>query len=74
LIRLLFSILAIATFPVAAWASPNAEAAKRCLRAAYMLYPYKRPGAGPMTGGRLFYFKECMAKQQDGVTTEPAKQ
>jgi hypothetical protein len=59
--------------PVAAAATPSAESAKRCLRAAYLLYPYQRPGAAPMTGGRLFYFKECMAKQQDGALPDPPK-
>jgi hypothetical protein len=61
--------------PLTASAAPSPEIAKQCLRAAYMLYPYKRPGAAPMTGDRLFFFKDCVAKHQaenstDGQTDE----
>ena len=54
-------------------AAPSAELAKRCLRATYKLYPYQRPGAAPMTGDRLSFFKECMAGRQDGASPDPAK-
>jgi len=55
-----------------AHASPSAETAKQCLRAAYMLYPYKRPGAGPMKAERLSFFNQCMAGQ-NATATEPKK-
>jgi hypothetical protein len=45
-------------------ATPSPETAKRCLRAAYLLYPYKRPGAAPMNGDRLLYLKKCMAERE----------
>jgi hypothetical protein len=64
------SAVIFSTVSVAASATPDAETAKRCLRAAYLLYPYKRPGAAPMTGGRLFYFRECVARR-DG--SDPAR-
>jgi hypothetical protein len=72
-VRRVSLMLVIAMVPFAALAAPNAETAKRCLRAAYLLYPYKRPGAAPMTGGRLFYFRECMARQQDAASPESEK-
>jgi len=50
--------------PLPAMAAPSAEIAKQCLRAAYMLYPYQRPGAASMRGDRLFFFNECVAKHQ----------
>lgn len=53
----------LAAISAPASATPDAATAKRCLRAAYMLYPYKRPGAVPMSGDRLFYFRQCMAGQ-----------
>jgi hypothetical protein len=49
----------------AAHAAPTAEVAKRCLRYAYTLYPYKRPGAVPMSGDRQAYFQDCMGKNGD---------
>jgi len=49
--------------PVTTSAAASPELAKQCLRAAYMLYPYKRPGAAPMSGERLFFFRNCMANQ-----------
>ena len=53
-------------------AGPDAEVAKRCLRAAYLVFPYKRPGSAPMNGDRLHFFRQCVA--QDGTTSaEPAK-
>ena len=56
---------AIAASPPAALAAPTAEVAKRCLHYAYILYPYKRPGAVPMSGDRQAYFKDCLAKDGD---------
>jgi hypothetical protein len=50
--------------PIATSAAPSPELAKLCLRAAYMLYPYERPGTAPMNGGRLFFFRNCMANHK----------
>jgi len=46
-------------------AGPSAETAKKCLRYAYIAFPYRRPGSAPMSGDRQAYFKECMAKEGD---------
>jgi len=54
----------------AASAAPSAEVAKRCIRYAYVVYPFKRPGAAPMSGDRQAYIKDCMAK--DGDVPAPA--
>jgi hypothetical protein len=54
-------------------ATPSPEIAKQCLRAAYLLYPYKRPGAAPMNGDRLLYFKKCMA-EHDVVSPDQNKE
>jgi hypothetical protein len=43
-------------------AGPAPEVAKRCLHFSYIAYPFKRPGAVPMSGDRQAYFKDCMAK------------
>ena len=70
-----FAIPIAAIFAMAsgeASATPDAETAKRCLRAAYLLYPYKRPGAAPMRGDRLFYFNECMARSEK-ASQDPTK-
>lgn len=56
-------VLALLLSSRAAIAAPDAEIAKRCLRAAYMVYPYKRPGAAPMNGDRLHFFQQCMAQE-----------
>lgn len=56
----------------AAAAMPGPEIAKQCLRAAYLLYPYKRPGAAPMNSDRLLYFKKCMA-EHDVVSSDQDK-
>ena len=56
-------VLALLLSSRAAVAAPDAETAKRCLRAAYMVYPYKRPGAVPMNGDRLHFFQQCMAQE-----------
>ncbi|WP_369725995.1 hypothetical protein AB8Z38_15710 [Bradyrhizobium sp. LLZ17] len=50
-------------------AGPNAEAAKKCIRYSYLLYPYHRPGSVRMSGDRNNYFRDCMAK--DGNVPEP---
>jgi hypothetical protein len=72
-VRLVLAIaIILGTVPPPALAASDAETARRCLRAAYLLYPYKRPGAAPMTGGRLFYFKECMARHEN-APADPAK-
>jgi hypothetical protein len=52
-----------------ATAAPSAEVAKRCLHYAYIVYPYKRPGAVPMSGDRQAYFQDCKAK--NGEVPEP---
>jgi hypothetical protein len=51
-------------------AAPTAEVARRCLHYAYIVYPYKRPGAVRMSGDRQAYFQDCIAK--DGEVPEPA--
>src|ERR1700722_34313 len=51
--------------PWAASAAPTAEVAKRCLHYAYVIYPFKRSGAVPMSGDRQAYFKDCLAKNGD---------
>jgi hypothetical protein len=53
--------LALANNFPAALAAPSAEVAKRCLHYAYIVYPYKRPGAVRMSGDRQAYFQDCMA-------------
>jgi hypothetical protein len=50
-------------------AAPTAEVAKRCLHYAYILYPYRKPGAAPASGARESYFRECLNK--DGDVPEP---
>lgn len=52
-------------------AAPTAEVAKRCMRYSYVAYPFKRPGAVPMSGNRQAYFKDCMAK--DGNVPAPTQ-
>jgi hypothetical protein len=49
----------------AASAAPTAEVAKRCIHYAYVAYPFKRPGAVPMSGDRQAYIRDCMAKNGD---------
>jgi hypothetical protein len=46
-------------------AAPTAEVAKRCLHYSYVAYPFKRPGAMPMSGDRQAYFKNCISKNGD---------
>jgi hypothetical protein len=71
-VKFVLPIVAVSAMVSAASAAPDAETAKRCLRAAYLRYPYERPGAAPMNGGRLFYFKECVARH-DGGPPSPAR-
>lgn len=42
--------------------APSAEVAKKCLRFAYIAYPYMRPGKAPASGDRQAYFKACLEK------------
>ena len=55
------------------FAAPSAEVAKRCLHFSYVAYPFKRPGAMPMSGDRQAYFKDCMAKNGDVPTPTSPK-
>jgi hypothetical protein len=48
--------------PMEVLAAPSAEVAKLCLHYAYVVYPYKRPGAVQMSGDRQAYFRDCVAK------------
>jgi hypothetical protein len=53
---------------------PTAEVAKRCLHYAYIAYPWKRPGAVPMSADREAWFRDCLAKNGDVLMPEgPAK-
>jgi hypothetical protein len=63
----LLAVLAVAAsfWPSESSAGPSAETAKKCLRYAYIAFPYRRPGSVPMSGDRQNYFKECMAKEGD---------
>jgi hypothetical protein len=67
-----FAVIAVSIVGLAnASAAPTAEVAKRCLHYSYVAYPYKRPGAMPMSGDRHAYFKDCISK--DGDVPAPAK-
>ncbi|WP_349630044.1 hypothetical protein [Bradyrhizobium tropiciagri] len=66
-------VLALLLSSRAAIAAPDAETAKRCLRAAYMVYPYKRPGAAPMNGDRLNFFQQCMAQESTKSAEAPKR-
>jgi hypothetical protein len=57
--------LALLVAASAATAAPSAEVAKRCIRYAYVAYPFKRPGSVPMSGDRQAYIKDCMGKNGD---------
>ncbi len=59
----------IAPSPHAAAEPPTAEVAKRCLHYAYIVYPFKRPGAVRMSGDREAWFRGCLAK--NGEVPEP---
>ena len=68
------AVIAILALSPQAHAAPSAEVAKRCMRYSYVVYPYKRPGAVPMSGDRQAYFKDCIAKNGDvPVPTPPDK-
>jgi hypothetical protein len=62
-----FAIVTLATVlgPANVSAAPSAEVAKRCLHYSYVAYPFKRPGAMPMSGDRQAYFRDCIAKNGD---------
>jgi hypothetical protein len=64
-------LLASGFGPSVVRAAPTAEVAKRCLRYAYIVYPYQRPGAVRMSGDRQAYFQDCMSKNGD-VPPPPA--
>ncbi|SDT59737.1 hypothetical protein [Bradyrhizobium canariense] len=61
----IIATLAVPLRPVEVFAAPSAEVAKRCVHYAYILYPWKRPGAGPMSGDRQAYVNDCFAKNGD---------
>ncbi len=66
--------LALAVYPAAVRAAPTADVAKRCVHYAYIAYPWKRPGSGPMNGDRQAYINDCFAKNGDvPVPANPAK-
>ncbi|MES5486497.1 hypothetical protein QMZ05_27380 [Bradyrhizobium sp. INPA03-11B] len=67
------AVLALLLSSNAAIAAPDAGTAKRCLRAAYLVYPYKRPGAGPMNGDRLHFFQQCMAQEGNKSAEAPKR-
>ncbi|WP_244064365.1 hypothetical protein [Bradyrhizobium sp. Ce-3] len=67
------AVLALLLSSSAAIAAPDAETAKRCLRAAYMVYPYKRPGAAPMNGDRLHFFQQCVAQEGSKSAEAPKR-
>jgi hypothetical protein len=66
--------LALALSSSAVRAAPTTEVAKRCVHYAYIAYPWKRPGSGPMSGDRQAYINDCFAKNGDvPVPANPAK-
>lgn len=68
------AVLTIALYPAAIQAAPTAEVAKRCVHYSYIVYPWKRPGSGPMSGDRQAYINDCFAKNGNvPVPTAPAK-
>ena len=75
--QIAFAVLAgivLTLSPPAALAAPTAEVAKRCLHYSYVVYPFKRPGAVPMSGDRQAYFKDCLAKNGDvPAPTSPSR-
>ena len=62
---------AVSVTPWQATAAPTAEVAKRCLHYAYIVYPYRPPGAAPASGDREAYFRDCLNKS--GEVPEPAR-
>jgi hypothetical protein len=68
------SSLALALSTAAVRAAPTAEVAKRCVHYAYIAYPWKRPGSGPMSGDRQAYINDCFAKNGNvPVPAAPAR-
>jgi len=65
------SSLALAFSAAAVRAAPTAEVAKRCVHYAYIAYPWKRPGSGPMSGDRQAYINDCFAKNGNVPTPTP---
>jgi hypothetical protein len=65
-------VLGPAALP-AAHAAPSPEVAKTCLRYAYRVYPYQRPGAAKASNGRQLYFSDCLAKNGEIPEPPPAK-
>jgi hypothetical protein len=59
------AMLAASLRPAGVLAAPSAEVAKRCVHYAYIVYPWKRPGAAPMSGDRQAYVNDCFAKNGD---------
>ena len=64
-------VTAVSFAPPQASAAPTAEVAKRCLHYAYIVYPFKPPGAAPASGDREAYFRDCLNKK--GEVPEPAR-
>ena len=62
-------VLAVSFAPSQVSAAPTAEVAKRCLHYAYIVYPFRRPGAAPANGARETYFRDCLNK--NGEVPEP---
>jgi hypothetical protein len=63
--------LALALGPTQVSAAPSAEVAKRCVHYAYIVYPFKRPGAVHMSGNRQAYVNDCFAKNGDVPAPSP---
>ena len=70
----MIAMLAVSLRPVDALAAPSAEVAKRCVHYAYIAYPWRRPGSGPMSGARQAYVNDCFAKNGDVPVPERPKQ
>jgi hypothetical protein len=70
----LIVVLNVALSPQAGAEPPTPEVAKRCLHFAYIAYPWKRPGATPMSSDREAWFRDCLAKKGEVPQPEgPAK-
>lgn len=73
-LMLLVAVCSTLGLPSIASAAPTAEVAKRCVHYAYIAYPFRRPGAGPMSSARQDYIKDCFEKNGDvPVPTPPPK-
>jgi hypothetical protein len=53
------------------FAAPSTKVAKRCLHYAYIAYPFRRPGSGPMSGDRQIYIRDCFAKNGEVPVPTP---